>query len=141
MILQNILRKTARKCNKKAAARQLKAGRFTSHNNGMVVQGGVPPFSQIAKVFCGRAFVSVHLRPVSTHSLRSFGHRPRVHGTTAQYKLATSPCLNVVRNGYAQDKKAKYRKAVYAERQRPASCRAKTGNIKTYRNYARKRVN
>jgi hypothetical protein len=95
MILQNILRKTVRKCNKKAAARQLKAGRFTSHNNGMVVRVGVPPLSQIAKVFCGRAFVSVHMCPVSTPSLRSVGHSPQVHGTQAQIYLATSPYLNV----------------------------------------------
>ena len=86
------------------------------------------PSTQIAKVFCGKAFVSVHIRPVSTPSLRSVGHSPYVHGTQAQIKLATSTCLNVVRNGYAQDKKAKGRKAVYAERQRPASCRAKFGN-------------
>ena len=57
-----------------------------------------PPFSQIAKVFCGRAIVSVHLRPVSTPSLRSVGHSPQVHGTQAQIYLATSPYLNVVRH-------------------------------------------
>ena len=100
-------------------------GITTAHNNGIVVRGGRPPLSQIAKVIVGRAFVSVHLRPVSTPSLRSVGHSSQVLGTQAQYKLATSQCLNVVRNGYAQDKKAKDRKAVYAERQRPASCRAK----------------
>jgi len=57
-----------------------------------------PPLSQIAKVFCGRAIVSVHLRPVSTPSLRSVGHSPQVHGTQAQFYLATSPYLYVRRN-------------------------------------------
>ena len=65
------------------------------------------PSTQIAKVLCGNAFVSVHLLPVSTPSLRSVGHCQQAHGTTAQYKLATSPYLNVVRNGYAQDKMQK----------------------------------
>jgi len=73
-------------------------GVTTAHNNGMVVRGGVPPLSQIAKVFCGRAFVSVHMCPVSTPSLRSVGHSPQVHGTQAQIYLATSPYLNVVRH-------------------------------------------
>jgi hypothetical protein len=73
----------------------------------MAVQGGRPPFSQIAKVFCGKAFVSIHMRPVSTPSLRSVGHSSHVHGTQAQIYLATSPYLNVVRNGYAQDKMQK----------------------------------
>ena len=54
-----------------------------------------PPFSQIAKVICGRAFVSIHLRPVSTPSLRSVGHSSQVHGTQAQIYLATSPYLYV----------------------------------------------
>ena len=81
-------------------------GITTAHNNGMAVQGGRPPFSQIAKVFCGIAFVSIHMCPVSTPSLRSVGHSPQVHGTQAQLYLATSPYLYVVRNGYAQDKKA-----------------------------------
>ena len=44
---------------------------------------------------------------VSTHSLRSFGHRPRVHGTTAQIELATSPCGNVVCNKTAQRQKSR----------------------------------
>jgi len=116
-------------------------GVTTAHNNGMLVRGGGTAPLPNCQGFCGNACVSIHLNPVSTPSLRSVGHSLQVHGTPAQYKLATSTYLNVVRNGYAQDKKAKYRKAVYAERQRPASCRAKTGNIKTYRNYARKRVN
>jgi len=55
-----------------------------------------PPFSQIAKVICGIAFVSVHLRPVSTPSLRSVGHSPQAHGTQAQIYLATSQYLYVV---------------------------------------------
>ena len=53
------------------------------------------PSTQIAKGFCGRAIVSVHLCPVSTPSLRSVGHSPHVHGTQAQIYLATSPYLNV----------------------------------------------
>jgi len=73
----------------------LKAAAGTAPNNGIVVRGGRPPLSQIAKVIVGRAFVSVHLRSVSTHSLRSFGHSSQVLGTQAQYKLATSQCLNV----------------------------------------------
>jgi hypothetical protein len=63
-----------------------------------------PPFSQIAKVFCGRAIVSIHMRPVSTPSLRSVGHSSHVHGTQAQIYLATSPYLNVVcKNRTPQD--------------------------------------
>jgi len=58
--------------------------------------------TQIAKVICGRAFVSVHLRPVSTHSHSSFGHSSQVLGTTAQIKLATSPYLYVVCNAGAK---------------------------------------
>jgi hypothetical protein len=81
-------------------------GVTTAHNNGMAVQGGRPPFSQIAKVFCGRAIVSIHMRPVSTPSLRSVGHSPHVHGTQAQIYLATSPYLNVVRNKPAKTKTA-----------------------------------
>ena len=65
-----------------------------------------PPFSQIAKVICGRAFVSVHMCPVSTPSLRSVGHSPQVHGTQAQIYLATSPNLNVVQNKPAKTKTA-----------------------------------
>jgi len=79
----------------------------TAHNNGMAVQGGGPPFSQIAKVICGRAFVSIHMRPVSTPSLRSVGHSPHVHGTQAQIYLATSPYLNVVCNVCAKTKMQK----------------------------------
>jgi hypothetical protein len=82
-------------------------GRFTAYNNGMAVRGGVPPLSQIAKVICGRAFVSIHMRPVSTPSLRSVGHSPHVHGTQAQIYLATSPYLNVVQNTGGQGKKTK----------------------------------
>jgi hypothetical protein len=53
-------------------AKYERQGRFTAYNNGMLVQGGRPPFSQIAKVFCGNACVSIHLNPVSTPSLRSY---------------------------------------------------------------------
>ncbi|MBL8025190.1 MAG: hypothetical protein JNL74_02195 [Fibrobacteres bacterium] len=63
--------------------------------------------TQIAKVICGNAFVSVHLRPVSTHSHCSFGHSSQVHGTSAQIKLATSPYLYVVCNVCAKDRKRK----------------------------------
>jgi hypothetical protein len=59
------------------------------------------PSTQIAKVIVGNAFVSVLPRRCPLVRIRSLGHRPRVHGTTAQYKLATSPCLNVVRNCWA----------------------------------------
>jgi len=75
-------------------------GANTAYNNGMAVQGGRPPFSQIAKVICGLACVSVHLNPVSTPSLRSVGHSLQAHGTQAQIYLATSPYLNVVRHGF-----------------------------------------
>jgi len=81
---------------------QLKAApKNTAPNNGIVATG-FQPFAQIAKVSCGRAFVSVHLRPVSTPSLRSVGHSSQVLGTQAQYKLATSQCLNVVCNAGAK---------------------------------------
>ena len=83
---------------KGSAPKTIKAPSGTAYNNGMAVQGGRPPFSQIAKVICGRAFVSIHMRPVSTPSLRSVGHSPHVHGTQAQIYLATSPYLNVVRH-------------------------------------------
>ena len=63
-------------------------------NNGMVAQG-FPALHANCQGFGGRAIVSVHIRPVSTLSPRSVGHSPHVHGTQAQYKLATSPCLNV----------------------------------------------
>jgi len=70
------------------------APKNTAPNNG-IVAAGLQPFAQIAKVSCGKAFVSVHLRPVSTPSLSSVGHNSQVLGTQAQYKLATSQCLNV----------------------------------------------
>ena len=66
--------------------------------------------TQIAKVFVGKAFVSVHLRSVSTHSLRSFGHSSQVLGTQAQYKLATSQCLNVVCKGRPENQDARENK-------------------------------
>jgi len=88
----------------RAAAKAKGRASETTTNNGIVVRGGRPPLSQIAKVFVGKAFVSVHLRPVSTPSLRSVGHSSQVLGTQAQYKLATSQCLNVVCNKPAQDK-------------------------------------
>ena len=91
--------------------RERQAVQNTTYNNGMAVQGGRPPLSQIAKVFVGRAIVSVHLRPVSTPSLRSVGHSSQVHGTQAQYKLATSQCLNVVSNACRKDNKYRARKA------------------------------
>jgi len=79
----------------------------TAYNNGMLVQGGRPPFSQIAKVICGNAYVSVHLNPVSTPSLRSVGHSLQAHGTSAQIELATSTYLNVVCNFMAQRQSAR----------------------------------
>jgi hypothetical protein len=83
---------------KEVAGRQ-KAGASLLHTTTAWWFGAErPPLSQIAKVFGGRAFVSVHLCPVSTPSLRSVGHSPQVHGTQAQIYLATSPCLNVVRH-------------------------------------------
>jgi len=70
------------------------------------------PSTQIAKVLCGNACVSIHLNPVSTPSLRSVGHSLQVHGTPAQYKLATSTYLNVGCNVAArQEPRAKPRKS------------------------------
>jgi hypothetical protein len=74
-----------------------------------------PPFSQIAKVIGGRAIVSIHMRPVSTPSLRSVGHSPHVHGTQAQIYLATSPYLNVVSNACRKGKKAGRAKTLKAK--------------------------
>ena len=73
------------------------APKNTAPNNGMVAQG-FPALRANCQGFGGRAIVSVLIRPVSTPSLRSVGHSPYVHGTQAQYKLATSPCLYVVCN-------------------------------------------
>ena len=82
-----------------AQDKRLKAGRFVQlTTTALWLRAQSRPSTQIAKVFVGRAFVSVHLRPVSTPSLRSVGHSSQVLGTQAQYKLATSQCLNVVRN-------------------------------------------
>jgi len=86
-----------------------------------------PPLSQIAKVICGRAIVSVHLRPVSTPSLRSVGHSPQVHGTQAQIYLATSPYLNVGCNFGA-------RKPNAMERSAKAGACASCASQKTYVN-------
>jgi hypothetical protein len=90
----------------------------TAYNNGMAVQGGRPPFTQIAKVICGRAFVSIHTCPVSTPSLRSVGHSPHVHGTQAQIYLATSPYLNVGCNTASEDKKAERQASAKGSRHR-----------------------
>jgi hypothetical protein len=76
----------------------LKAAAGTTPNNGMVVTGGGTALHPNCQGFVGNAFVSVHLRPVSTPSLCSVGHSSQAHGTQAQYKLATSPCRNVVCN-------------------------------------------
>ena len=77
---------------------ELKAAqKITAANNGLVVQG----FSALhpnCHGFVGHAYVSVHIRPVSTPSLCSVGHSPYVHGTPAQYYVATSTWLNVVCN-------------------------------------------
>lgn len=72
----------------------------TSYNNGIAVTACIASLHPNCQGFGGRAFVSVHLRPVSTPSLRSVGHSPQVHGTQAQIKLATSLCLNVVRHTF-----------------------------------------
>ena len=89
-----------------------------------------PPLSQIAKVFCGRAFVSVHLCPVSTPSLRSVGHSPQVHGTQAQIYLATSPYLYVVCNKTAQRQKSPQTKS---KRQNPQKMNSATSNHPYFR--------
>jgi len=77
-------------------------GVTTAHNNGMLVQGGGTALLPNCQGFCGNACVSIHLNPVSTPSLRSVGHSLQVHGTPAQYKLATSTYLNVARNANLQ---------------------------------------
>ena len=86
------------------------APKNTAPNNGMLVTG-FPALHPNCQGFGGRAIVSVHLRPVSTPSLRSVGHSPQVHGTQAQIKLATSTCLNVVCNACRKGKKAGRAKA------------------------------
>ncbi len=74
------------------------------------------PSTQIAKVFCGKAFVSILSRRCPLVRIRSLGHRPFVYGTTAQYKLATSTYPTVVRNTGSKTTKARKR----AQRQRPS---------------------
>jgi hypothetical protein len=77
---------------------ELKAAQnITANNNGLVAQG-FPALRANCHGFVGHACVSVHIRPVSTPSLRSVGHSPHVHGTPAQYYVATSPSLHVVQN-------------------------------------------
>jgi hypothetical protein len=68
-----------------------------------------PPFTQIAKVSCGKAYVSIHSRRCPLLRYRSVGHRPFVHGTSAQYKLATSTWRNVVCQGRPKKKKTEER--------------------------------
>jgi len=89
------------------------------------------PSTQIAKGFVGKAFVSIHFRPVSTPSLCSVGHSPKVHGTQAQYKLATSPCLNVRCNTTRKGKIQKDKERQPARKQDAAIVAAKTINLKT----------
>jgi len=79
------------------------AQKITANNNGLVVPG-FPALHPNCQCLVGHACVSMNLSSVSTPSLRSVGHSPQVHGTPAQFYMATSPSLYVVRNGYAQDK-------------------------------------
>jgi hypothetical protein len=83
---------TRRKLNESKAAQK-----NTATNNGLVVRGFPAPLPN-CQCFVGHAIVSVLIRPVSTPSLRSVGHSPHVHGTQAQFYMATSPSLDVVRN-------------------------------------------
>ena len=81
----------------------------TTHNNGMVVTG-YSALHPNCQGFVGNAFVSVLPRRCPLVRIRSLGHRPRAHGTTAQFKLATSPCRNVVRHfwlGKTKDRRQK----------------------------------
>jgi len=94
-------------------AKYERQGRFTAYNNGMLVTG-FPALHPNCQGFGGRAIVSVHLRSVSTPSLRSVGHSPQVHGTQAQIYLATSPYLNVVCNVCAKTED-KIQKAICAK--------------------------
>jgi len=97
------------KYRKAARGKALKAAATQQPTPAWRLRAQSRPSTQIAKVFVGKAFVSIHFRPVSTPSLRSVGHSPKVHGTTAQYKLATSPCLNVVCQGRPKKKKTEER--------------------------------
>ena len=91
---------------------ELKAARKTTANNNGLVVTGFPALHPNCHGFVGHACVSVHIRPVSTHSHCSFGHSPYVHGTPAQYYVATSPSLHVVRHVWvAQMQNTKHKKA------------------------------
>ncbi len=70
----------------------------TTNNKAMLVQGGGTALLPNCQGFVGKAYVSIHSRRCPLHRYRSVGHRPFVHGTSAQYKLATSTYLNVVRH-------------------------------------------
>ena len=82
------------------------AQKITANNNGLVVPG-FPALHSNCQGFVGHACVSIHLSSVSTPSLRSVGHSPQVHGTQAQFYLATSPSLYVVCNAGARQKTAR----------------------------------
>jgi len=82
----------------------MKATRPTAHNNGMGVQGGGTALLQNCQGFGGIAYVSIHSRRCPLVRYRSVGHRPFVHGTTAQNELATSPYLNVSVNKFERMK-------------------------------------
>jgi len=89
--------------------KKLKAApKNTAPNNGMVAQG-FPALHANCQGFGGRAIVSVHIRPVSTPSLRSVGHSLQAHGTPAQIYLATSPYLTVVSNACRKGNKGRAR--------------------------------
>jgi hypothetical protein len=106
---------------KTRAVKQRIKGIATAHRTTTVWWFGaeIPPLSQIAKVFCGNAFVSVHMCPVSTPSLRSVGHRPQAHGTQAQIYLATSPYLNVVCNALATQNRKAARQDIRNKKEKP----------------------
>jgi hypothetical protein len=95
-------------------ARMKKRGKQTLRTTTVCwLRAEEPPFDPNCQGFCGNACVSVHLSPVSTPSLRSVGHSPKVHGTPAQYKLATSTYLYVGCNVAArQEPRAKPRNHV-----------------------------
>jgi hypothetical protein len=73
-------------------------------------------------------FVSCPNGTAQKMSRLNFWYLTSAHVQPAASALQATSCnLPVVRNGYAQDRKAKDRKTVYAERQRHASCRAESG--------------
>jgi len=94
--MQNKIKGSARKAGAKP----------TAANKGVLVQGGGTALLPNCQGFVGKAYVSIHSRRCPLLRYRSVGHRPFVHGTSAQYKLATSTWPNVVRNKPAKTKEA-----------------------------------